>query len=226
MAKKVVSASATDAMRSDLDARIERLEAVYALNNIIGKYEGYFNVNRFDKIPDLFAKKTPGVSAEITDGGVWVGWDSIYKLYAKFHASFMTDVVGHLCEHDVTTPVVEVAKDLKTARALWTSPGLMNRRDDTGKLFACWLWAKYRGDFIKEDGEWKIWHWHVYLTFRTPFDKGWVEEPVVGSFSPPKEWAADKPPTSYMPFHPGRRNVMGPPPPEPYDTWTDDFLPC
>ena len=84
------------------------------------------------------------------------------------------------------TPIIEVAKDLKTARALWLSPGLLNRRDDSGKLYARRGWAKYAADFIKEDGEWKFWHLHVDPTFRTPFDKGWVESPVVGSFSPPK----------------------------------------
>jgi hypothetical protein len=85
--------------------------------------------------------------------------------------------------------------------------------------------AKYACDFVKEDGEWKIWHLHVCLTFRTPYDKGWVEQPVVGSFRPPMKYGPDKLTTSYKPFHTDIRNVMGPPPPELYDTWADKFLP-
>ena len=135
--------------QQDLEARIERLEAVYEINNLMGKYEGYFCTHQFDKIADLFAPKTPGVSAEITDGGVWVGIESVRKLYAEYHANIMTDVIGSLTEHDITTPVIEVAKDGKTAKGLFFSPGFLNRWDDTGKLFACWIWVKYGCDFVK-----------------------------------------------------------------------------
>lgn len=47
-----------------------------------------------------------------------------------------------------------------------------------------WLWVRYGVDFIKEAGEWKIWHLQVFPFFKTPFDKRWTvnaREQAVGT---------------------------------------------
>ena len=34
---------------------------------------------------------------------------------------------------------------------------------------------RYGNDFILEDGEWKIWHLHVFGIFMCPVDKNWAK---------------------------------------------------
>lgn len=64
--------------------------------------------------------------------------------------------------HTQETPVIEVAGDGKTAKMICYSIGLAVRGsvDESGKtsIGTGWMWEKYAVDFIKEDGEWKIWH--------------------------------------------------------------------
>jgi hypothetical protein len=64
--------------------------------------------------------------------------------------------------HTQETPVIEVAGDGKTAKGIWYSIGLAVRgevnEDGSTSVGTGWMWEKYAVDFIKEDGEWKIWH--------------------------------------------------------------------
>lgn len=79
----------------------------------------------------------------------------------------------------------QVADDLKTARASFLSPGIEaygpNIKLKDYRNTAMWRYAKYGIDFICEDGEWKIWHMHVFQVFETPWDTCWTKgEPYAG----------------------------------------------
>jgi hypothetical protein len=36
------------------------------------------------------------------------------------------------------------------------------------------VYAKYGVDFIKQDGEWKIWHFRCFEVVREPYGMGWI----------------------------------------------------
>lgn len=117
--------------------------------------------------------------------------------------------------HLLTTPVIQVAKDVQTARGVWTSPGIAG---------ANWGWMKYGCDFKLEDGKWKIWHLHVYGLFVAGYDKGWG---VLEYEDPPTEASrsADKPPTTGWEYYKDATYIpLEPAPPEPYDTWDESKI--
>ena len=61
--------------------------------------------------------------------------------------------------HAIGTPIVEVGEDLKTARALYYSTGMLYRRiSSNGKQMAVWMLERYGEDYVREDGFWKIVH--------------------------------------------------------------------
>jgi len=37
-------------------------------------------------------------------------------------------------------------------------------------------YTKYGVDFAKEDGVWKVWHYHVYRVFMTPWNVPYTDE--------------------------------------------------
>ena len=105
------------------------------------------------------------------------------------------------------------------------------------KVWAHWVWCKYGVDFLRQDGEWKIWKFRSYELARAPFEENWISfgeknqhafdldlmyfgddgKPV---FMPP----ADAPvPTAYHPYSPSARQVLEPVPPSPYATFIDTF---
>jgi hypothetical protein len=77
--------------------------------------------------------------------------------------------------------------------------------------------GKYDMEYVKEDGEWKILKFAYRITFMCPYEKGWVDEPIGGSIAGSPANKPDKPTAQFMPYSKYRINVMGPPPPEPYD---------
>ena len=123
--------------------------------------------------------------------GFYVGYDAIWKAYVEAHdtswltsakrycenngidISGMTDEeilekyggVGQLLLHVTTTSIIEVAEDGQTAKCFWYSPGMIS---ETGQN-ANTIWEAYGVDFVKENGEWKIWHLHMFTDFMGSF---------------------------------------------------------
>ena len=204
---------------ASLEKEIERLQAVTEIQNLVGRYAVVHTPKTMAKSWELFALKQPDVSVEIAMWGVYVGGEKIKKLYATMGEG--TPIPGTMFEHQFTTPIIEVARDGQTAKGLWFSPGHETPPVE-GKPEARWCWGKYGADFIKEDGEWKIWHFHFYDTFMIPYDRSWVDTPQPSIDVAPETEAglrADKPATRRSTYFP--TDIREPMPwwPEPYQTW-------
>jgi len=192
-----------------LEERIQRLEDIHQIQNLIGR-------DRYGGMVQ-YAQKTPGVTIEVAHWGVFEGSAGMKKL-ANLTASHKEDPKGLMFMHPLTTPVIEVAGDGKTAKGVWISPG-HETGHYAGELRAVWAWVKYGIDFVKEDGEWRIWHLHVFAILRCPYEKSWVEAPNVDTDPIPDEFRADKPTTYDHPYSTTTIQELVPSPPEPYDTW-------
>jgi hypothetical protein len=199
----------------------ERLKAVNEIQNLMGKYEYLHSAGLHEETAALFAQKTPGVRSEAGPLGVYEGAEGIRKLYVGFHKFEEGDRLGRMAIHTLTTPVIEVAGDGKTAKGVWISPGLGTTKHE-GKLQAEWAWVKYGVDFVKEDGKWKFWHLHGYGVFFTPYEKSWVHIPDTSPVTPmPDELKADKPSTYHHPYSTTTAHEYVPAPPEPYETFDE-----
>ena len=204
-----------------LEKEIERIDAYRQVQNVMGKYMNrHIDGRKIATTPELFALKTPGVSAEIADWGYFEGPDQVKALYEKGHGDTTKEHPGVMYEHDMTTPIIEVARDCKTAKAVWFSPGNATGYIN-GKLTAQWRWGKYHAAFIKEDGKWKIWKWHWYGTFFADFYKSWVDYQPTGrglikELNP-------KLPLYHNEYSPTGIREPIPPAPEPYES-SDELI--
>ncbi len=173
--------------------------------------------------------------------GYYVGMDSIANYYVLEHSkkqyAELTAIhennpavtvdnqnLGWGCTafHTVTTPMLYIAGDGKTARGLWYSAGqeTIMRADGTAKAY--WTMDNMSADFVKENGDWKIWHLVVCSDFfveaGTDFKTGTLE-PLTGPDPFRDEFGA---PDIPMTVHNPRYNLSDnyPPMPLPYDTYT------
>lgn len=215
----------------------DRHQAYIDCCNVIARYVYYHASNDRDLIRTCFAVNTLGVNVEMMYG-VFEGKEGLEAFFMHHpQAGEPDDEPGRLHIHTLTTPIVEVAGDCQTVKGAWYSPGV---ESDAKK--GQWAWMKYGADFIKENGEWKIWHLHAYSIFMTPYDKCWTEiEPYGmnmrgGGMPPPMENDAPdgsdkpggprgggympKPTTTYYGFD-AESNYPGdqPTPPLPYETF-------
>lgn len=185
-----------------IDARLQRLEALVAqldakaqagrdrgeIENLFSHYMYLHNAFRDAEIIDLWVGKgTPGIRAQYSNNGVYTTWESV-TLYHRNRPAPR----GKLILHYTTTPMIEVASDGETAKGLWVMSGVESGLTDPeqaqlappymyepelvdGKrVWQHTVWAKYGLDFLKQDGRWKIWHFHCFEVCRSPFSMGWI----------------------------------------------------
>jgi hypothetical protein len=209
--------------------RIQRLEDVHEIANMMGRYVYQHEQQRDPEFYDtMFAKKTPGVSWEVAHMGVFKGREGIKRALDAHGPKGDKPAPGTLFIHTLTSPVIEVAGDGKTAKGIWTSPGAETVGEmKNGKPRGFWAWTKYGCDFVREDGRWRIWHYHVYRIFMTPSDTDYGEEYEMKVLDAPGSEAGpgsmrmqpDGPPTYDNPYCSTYIPEGIPAPPEPYETF-------
>lgn len=176
--------------------------------------------------------------------GFWVGYDSIYKYYVTVHDQMWESAleaykadnpdlvdeieadptkycgVGEIIMHSLTTPVIEVAANGKTAKGMWYSPGQVTQFGG-----ANWIWERYGVDFVKENGEWKIWHMTMYTDFMVTAGENWYGSSGGGvptGGDPDDPMTPDISAINYNLYSPDTliQDMLFP---EPYETFADTF---
>jgi hypothetical protein len=244
---------------ADLERRVAAAESAAqraadrgAVENVFSRYMHYHNAYSDQRIIDeLWAKPgTPGIRARYNNVGVYTNWDSV----TAYHRG-RPRPVGKLLLHYTTTPVIEVSEDGTSAKGLWimagTESGLTDPEVAKGvpewvfsggevdgkRVWAHWVWCKYGVDFIKQDGQWRIWHFRCYEIARAPFDKDWVSFAAANQESHDSHLAwfgddgvpvflpdTDEPvQTRYRPYANDRAQTLDPVPPRPYAEFEDTF---
>ena len=215
---------------NSLEARIQRLEDVREIENLMARRAFKHSAGRHDlEIADCWSRKRDDVSIELEEWGLWEGQESVYKCYVEGNPH-PGGAPGMMVEHALTTEVIEVAGDRQTAKGVWLSPGHETIPID-GKPVAMWCWNRYGIDFILEDGEWKIWHMHVYSVIRTPYTVDWVSASIERPAGMPGPddlptsdfHRPDRPKTFNQPYSIHETRALEPKPPEPYQTFADTW---
>ncbi len=170
-----------------------------AVENLFGRYMTLHNAFRDPEIVGLWVRKgTPDVRAQYSNNGVYTNWDNIMSYHAQ-----RPNPPGKLIYHFLASPIIEVAADGKTAKGMWLRSGLESGLTspeaakgapdfmyektvtvDGKKVWMHTVYAKYGVDFIKQDGQWKIWHFHCFEVARAPFGMGWIPFAAAAQDSP------------------------------------------
>jgi hypothetical protein len=185
----------------DLILKIQRMEDINAIQNIMGKMFYLYEAGMYEERMKYIAQKTPGVTIEIGARGVFEGYESARRTlvdteryYENSHAEgmrklfpnidFPSDFAGKFESNLLGTPVIEVAGDRKTAKGVWISLMTVGKtHENDPKMNAMWIWWKIGADFVKEDGEWKIWHYVKNPVYATTYDKSWVDNAMARATS-------------------------------------------
>jgi hypothetical protein len=211
-----------DNIIQEINKRIERMEAIYAISNCFHKYLQYLSLQHKPGVLECFALECEDVSFESAKSGVYVGADSISRYFD--YLPEMAKLRGMLYEQFSFDQVIEIARDGRTAKLTSVSPGL---NVNAGARVQAWNNGKFYIDFFKTaNGEWKIWHLHRFLTYEAELERGPLYTQYTHDIEMSyKEMAdcftanPDKPTTYFKLFNPKTRNYMLPEPPEPYEEW-------
>ena len=197
---------------------INKLDAYQEIQNQMGRAIVAVNFCRADNILSHFALDRDDVSLELADEGLFVGREAV--------TAIVTDTFGgpaqpgEMVDLHLTTPMIEVADDLETARAVWWCPGA-GATASAAVPEAIWIWGFIAADFVPADDTWKIWHLHYFRFIRCSYEKGWVEDLSMIN-RPNKPLHPLSMPTSYHnPYSPLSVRDGVPAVPRPYRTYDD-----
>ncbi|MFK0154718.1 nuclear transport factor 2 family protein [Streptomyces sp. NPDC090493] len=230
-----------------LERAVARAHDVTAIQNLIGLDTYLYEARRHEERFELLARKTPGVTVEIGGRGVFEGLESarrtivdIEREFERKHGEgmrrtypdveFPSRAAGFLETQLVGTPVIEVAGDGETAKGMWIALMATGKTyEQVGPPVARWVWWKIAADFVKEDGDWRIWHYLKNPLFMSAYHESWIDRVLK---SPPMdakgimafhETTADRPYTEqYRPYSITLEPDLIPRPPAPYETFDAD----
>lgn len=208
----------TEERKQDLLRLIDRLEAYQEIQNVMGRTVAAFNFHQMERVLENFALKEKDVSVEYADEGVFEGEAAVREIFRILLGEPAKP--GEMTDMQLTTPMIEVAEDGKTAEAVWWCPGAgAVRKKEADIPQAIWEWGMVAVDFLLYEGEWKIWHLHYFRYIKCSYEKGWVEDTSMihrsnGALNP-----MAKPVTYHNPYSPNSVREGLPACPRPYRTY-------
>lgn len=218
------------------------------IQNLAGKYVTSLLLMRDSTIFDDFWAGSGDVCLSFNDGS-YVGEEAVRGYYAASaeitakKSAFIRDLfpeklgdlfdeeifgVGQLRAMPITTPVIEIAEDGKTAKGIWHVQGSENGVTPYGPL-SYWTLGFICIDFVKEDDDWKLWHVLHAVDIHNPMGENWVEpkqhELMEGfeSLAELKLPAYSVERTNFAGYSADRPFTAPPRLPEPYGTFGETF---
>lgn len=166
---------------TELQRMVQRERDAREVANVMAKRAAWYVMGRGDLYVELFARKQPDVSFSMNGNHILVGYDKVKAAFGKDNSAKAGDVRVHA----LLSPIIEVAEDGQTAKGFWQTSG-PGFQVASGNPAAQIAWENYAVDFIKEDGQWKIWHLHNITHYYYDLDKTFAEQ-VAAASAPPAQ---------------------------------------
>ena len=195
---------------------------------------------------DTLWVSSPEYTATASYGKTWgfyVGMDNIREYYVNRYDAHLKEQLDYVCAadptvekcpenlgigtiqaHPLSTPLIEISEDGKTAKGLFYSIGQKTEIVEDGTAKAYWIAQKIGVDFVLEADGWKIWHLSEIYDVVNEDGKDYKNTPYNYPDGHPLR-AEFGTPTIEMLTHDERFNWWDnyPPEPMPYVTMTDDI---
>lgn len=227
---------------AELARRVQRTEDQHRIQNLMSRLVYLNEAGLVEDILSLFAQQTPGVTVQIGRRGVFEGLEGARRTMIET-ARIMNSANGagvrrafpNLAISDdrtgmqeilaLSSPLVEVSGDGRTAKGMWTAPGAQTQfSTEANGPGAFWVWIKFAVDFVREGRDWRIWHYNLLPLFRTSYDRSWVEASATPLRTPPGMPRPDRPTNEFFQSYDARSAPrLVPRPPEPYETFSETF---
>ena len=200
--------------------KLQKLDVYTEIQNVMGRMIAAVNFRQKDEVLKYFALDDERVSLEYADEGVFEGREAVEA--GVEHLLGKEIRPGEMIDLQLTTPVIEIASDVQSARALWWSPGAASVLREGKDPQAQWVWGDFAVDFINVQGTWKILRLHYFTVIRCDYKEGWVDDTsLINRPNTPMHPLA-KPSTWHNPYHPKAVRYGIPAAPYPYDTYREE----
>jgi len=232
------------------EEQVTRWEHIREIENLVGKRSIYGIYRWSNKVwEEMWCKKAPDPCLGFNNG-YYKGYEAIGGYYKacqelstlktklvkaanpeEFGDKGIDEIygVGSLDVNNMTTPILELDSDNKTAKGLWY---YMRGNTDyiSSGINTNHQWGWIGIDFVYEDGAWKFWHMVSAEDLNFRAGTSWVEpaepKPVLPEYAAIDDFTLPQPnvPVNvYELWHNRRKAVDFPGVPEPFDDFSGTF---
>ncbi len=167
------SEKARAARLQEITRRLNRMEAVKAVEKLQFTYGYYQDRFLWDQVLSLFSNDTPEAHYM---GGVWKGRAGLKRLWLGYLSSIYANgavgpVAGRLFDMPQWQGVIEVSPDSQTARGRFRTLGtyaVYHQKQE-------WIAGIYDNDYVKEEGVWKIKTYRFCSPWSADYFDGWQD---------------------------------------------------
>jgi hypothetical protein len=235
--------------RFSAEQLMDRWEDQREIKNLMGKYINCVLLNRDAEIFGMLWSEKPDVCLGLNDGW-YVGPEAVSGYYEAvrrrnalvaqlLQKRFPEELGGKSAEeifgigtfrvYPITSPVIRIAGDGRTAKGLWYCQGA-HAEVTSGGPTSLWSWGYYAADFVREGDEWKLWHLQITNDVDSRCGYNWgkptPELPDLPEFEPLKGFSLPEYTVKAVvrePYSPARPLAGAPRLPEHYETFADTF---
>ena len=228
-----------------IEEKAARYIAVKEINSLLCEHCLYFGRRQGDlEVERLWCKQAPEPHFA-QNNGIFRGYEVLRTVYANAekkrkerYDTLLTELEPEFAGQNdelrygtntislqtLSTPVIEIAEDMQTAKGLWNISAQITAVDEKGPV-GLWAYGKLAADLVREDGQWKIWHMLVCTDFVSP--AGETFDPEAGIAVYPAGLGIDEEPTEavtlYDAYTSTRVPVRFPKAPVPYRSFAETF---
>ena len=155
----------------------ERFEDRREMKNVMGKYVESCLLNRENTLVDTLFASRDDISVGFNNG-YYVGREAVKEYFdavceatmkkSKCLQKIFPEQLGKLSDEELygvgpfkaeplNSCYIQIADDMQTGKAVWMIEGSITDITTKGPI-TNWAWGYYCADFIKEDGQMKLWH--------------------------------------------------------------------
>jgi len=192
---------------------------------------------REDELSDLWVREPKNrESASFgRNWGYYTGMDNIYNYYVKEHYKKLDEQKnanhastinqGNIYAHPVSTGLVELAGDGKTAKGMWYSIAQETKAVSEMEAYAGWILEKIAVDFIREQEGFRIWHMVIAMDLNCEAGTDYSQTPVYVDLKKDPQYIEFGQPTIAKILHDPVFNWWDdyPAVPKPYETFSDSI---
>lgn len=143
------------------DELIRRVWDQEEIRNLMGRFVYYEAANRRQEALERFWAREPEHRGTASYGRNWGFLRGMEEIEAYYVGRCRFGGVGTGLMHPLSTKLLCLAEDGQTAQGLWMGIAYEMAPDSRGEPDAKWINERVAVDFVREDGQWKIWHMFV-----------------------------------------------------------------
>lgn len=148
------------------------------IRNLISRFTYYEASNRREEALECFWVSEPEHKNTASFGRNWGFLQGMEQIKAYYVDRNRFGGVGTALMHPLSTKLVCEAEDGQTAQGLWMGIAYETAPNAQGELEVKWINERMAVDFVRESGQWRIWHMFIGTNYVLSAGEDYMEQPL------------------------------------------------